>query len=150
MGGRSEGRPVTNSRLPTGATKKMPRPVASCQPVPCSNPSAEKRLVSRSNSAPCATALINVIPLIIVRLYRLGVQNEVAVVACWTALPRERPVSYETLLCQVKDQAGPVTLNRPAVLNALDAKVYIVREPVFMGLSDELLERMIVLTGEGE
>src|SRR5947209_10888269 len=98
MGGRSEGRPVTNSRLPTGATKKMPRPVASCQPVPCSNPRAENRLVSRSNSAPCATALINVIPLIIVRLYRLGVQNEIAVIACWTALPRGEN-------CELRDAA---------------------------------------------
>ena len=50
-GGTAGGRPVTNSRLPTGARKAAPRPWASCQPLPCSKPRAEKRLVSLSKSA---------------------------------------------------------------------------------------------------
>ena len=33
-------------------------------------------------------------------------------------------MSYETLLCEVKDHVGRVTLNRPEVLNALNAKVF--------------------------
>src|ERR1700722_16869062 len=65
MGGTAGGRPVTNSSLPMGARKAEPRPWASCQPLPCSKPRAEKRLLSLSKSALWAIALTDVIPLII-------------------------------------------------------------------------------------
>jgi enoyl-CoA hydratase len=83
-------------------------------------------------------------------LYRLGVRNEIAVVACWTALPRETLVSYETLLCEVKDQIGRVTLNRPEVLHALNSKVFNELEQAFMALTNDVAVRVILLTGAGE
>jgi len=59
-------------------------------------------------------------------------------------------VSYETLLCQVKDQVGTVTLNRPAVLNALNAKVFNELEHAFMTMTGDVNVRIIVVTGAGE
>ena len=53
-------------------------------------------------------------------------------------------MSYETLLCQVKDQVGTVTLNRPAVLNALNAKVFNELEHAFMTMTSDVNVRIIV------
>src|SRR5436190_843150 len=54
VGWKVGGRAVGNFGLAAGGGKEAPRPWASCQPLPCSNPRAEKRLVRRSNSAPGA------------------------------------------------------------------------------------------------
>ena len=59
-------------------------------------------------------------------------------------------MNYETLLCEVKDQIGRVTLNRPEVLHALNAKVFNELEQVFMALTDDAAVRVILLTGAGE
>ena len=59
-------------------------------------------------------------------------------------------MSYETLLCEVKDQVARVTLNRPQVLNALDSKVFDELEAVFMAMAGDLDVRVILLTGSGE
>jgi enoyl-CoA hydratase len=60
------------------------------------------------------------------------------------------PVSYETLLCEVEDQIARVTLNRPEVLHALNAKVFNELEQVFMTLIGDVGVRVILLTGAGE
>jgi enoyl-CoA hydratase len=60
------------------------------------------------------------------------------------------PVNYETLLCEVKDQVARVTLNRPEVLNALNAKVFNELEHVFMTLAGDVGVRVILVTGAGE
>ncbi len=62
----------------------------------------------------------------------------------------ERPVNYETLLCEVKDQIGRVTLNRPEVLHALNAKVFNELEHAFMTMTGNVAVRVILLTGAGE
>jgi enoyl-CoA hydratase len=59
-------------------------------------------------------------------------------------------VNYETLLCEVKDQIGRVTLNRPEVLHALNAKVFNELEQVFMALVGDVGVRVILVTGAGE
>ena len=59
-------------------------------------------------------------------------------------------MSYETLLCEVRDQAGRVTLNRPEVLNALNAKVFNELEHAFMSMARDVNVRVILLTGVGE
>ena len=59
-------------------------------------------------------------------------------------------MNYETLLCEVKDQVARVTLNRPEVLNALNAKVFNELEQVFMTLVADVGVRVILLTGAGE
>ena len=74
----------------------------------------------------------------------------IAAIACWTALPRGRPVNYETLLCEVKDQIGRVTLNRPEVLHALNAKVFNELDHAFMAMTNDVAVRVILLTGAGE
>jgi enoyl-CoA hydratase len=62
----------------------------------------------------------------------------------------EKPVNYETLLCEVKDQIGRVTLNRPEVLHALNAKVFNELEHAFMSMTADVAVRVILLTGAGE
>ncbi len=59
-------------------------------------------------------------------------------------------MNYETLLCEVKDQVARVTLNRPEVLNALNAKVFNELEHVFLSLAQNVGVRVILLTGAGE
>ncbi len=59
-------------------------------------------------------------------------------------------MSYETLLCEVKDQIARVTLNRPKVLHALNAQVFDELEQVFTALAAEAQVRAILLTGAGE
>ena len=60
------------------------------------------------------------------------------------------PVNYETLLCEVKEQVARVTLNRPEVLNALNARVFNELEQVFMTLVADMGVRVVLLTGAGE
>jgi enoyl-CoA hydratase len=59
-------------------------------------------------------------------------------------------LSYETLLCEVKEQVAKVTLKRPEVLHALNAKVFNELEHVFMNLTEDVSVRVILLTGAGE
>jgi enoyl-CoA hydratase len=59
-------------------------------------------------------------------------------------------MTYETLLCEVKDQVARVTLNRPKVLHALSAQVFDDLERVFMALAGDAAVRVILLTGAGE
>ena len=59
-------------------------------------------------------------------------------------------MTYETLLCEVKDQVARVTLNRPKVLHALNTQVFDELERVFMGLAADMGVRVILLTGAGE
>lgn len=59
-------------------------------------------------------------------------------------------VSYETLLCEVKEQVATVTLNRPQVLHALNSTVFNELEQVFMTLTRDAGVRVILLTGAGE
>jgi enoyl-CoA hydratase len=59
-------------------------------------------------------------------------------------------VSYETLLCEVKDQIARITLNRPQVLHALNTQVFNELEAVFSSLAADSAVRVILLTGSGE
>jgi enoyl-CoA hydratase len=83
-------------------------------------------------------------------LYRLGVRNEIA--ADWWSglLMGDLSVSYDTLICEVKDQVARVTLNRPEVLHALNAKVFNELEQAFVTLAGDVGVRVILLTGSGE
>jgi enoyl-CoA hydratase len=58
--------------------------------------------------------------------------------------------TWETLLCQVNDQVATITLNRPKVLNALNAQVFDELEAAFTTLSKDSAVRVILLTGAGE
>jgi enoyl-CoA hydratase len=60
------------------------------------------------------------------------------------------PVNYETLLCEVKDHVGRVTLNRPEVLNALNARVFNELEHAFMTFALDAGVRVVLVTGAGE
>jgi enoyl-CoA hydratase len=59
-------------------------------------------------------------------------------------------VNYETLLCEVNDQIATITLNRPKVLNALNAQVFDELEAVFTTLGEDPAIRVILFTGAGE
>jgi enoyl-CoA hydratase len=63
---------------------------------------------------------------------------------------KEMQVNYETLLYEAQGQIATVTLNRPKVLNALNAQVFDELEAVFTALSQESAVRVILLTGSGE
>jgi enoyl-CoA hydratase len=63
---------------------------------------------------------------------------------------KEMRMTYETLLCDVKDRVAMVTLNRPKVLNALNARVFDELEAVFLELKSDDAVRVILLTGAGE
>lgn len=63
---------------------------------------------------------------------------------------KETPVTYETLLCEVQGPIATVTLNRPGVLNALNARTFDELETVFIALSKNSAVRVILLTGTGE
>ncbi len=79
------------------------------------------------------------VPLRMVRLYRLELRSD-----------GEDGMTYETLLCEVKDQIARVTLNRPKVLHALNAQVFDELERVFAALAGDAGVRVILLTGAGE
>jgi enoyl-CoA hydratase len=59
-------------------------------------------------------------------------------------------MSYETLLVEIQDAVATVTLNRPDVLNALNAKMFDDLEAVFHALDADDKVRVILLTGTGE
>jgi len=59
-------------------------------------------------------------------------------------------MSYETLLCEVKDLVATVTLNRPKVLHALNTHVFDELESGFRTLAADPAVRVILLTGSGE
>lgn len=59
-------------------------------------------------------------------------------------------MSYETLLCEVQNQVATVTLNRPKVLHALNARVFDELEAVFLTLKADDAVRVILLSGAGE
>ncbi|HZY61248.1 MAG TPA: enoyl-CoA hydratase-related protein [Edaphobacter sp.] len=58
--------------------------------------------------------------------------------------------NYETLLCEVRDRVAIITLNRPTVLNALNAQTFDELESIFMALAQDVSVRVILLTGAGE
>ncbi len=57
---------------------------------------------------------------------------------------------YETLLCAIDDAIATVTLNRPQVLNALNAQVFEELQAVFRTLTQAPAVRVILLSGAGE
>lgn len=59
-------------------------------------------------------------------------------------------MSYETMLCEVRDQIATVTLNRPKVLHALNAQVFDELEAVFLALKVNDAVRVILVTGSGQ
>ena len=59
-------------------------------------------------------------------------------------------MGYETLLCEVRDQVATVTLNRPKVLNALNAQTFDELEAIFQALAADSAVRVVLLTGAGE
>jgi enoyl-CoA hydratase len=62
----------------------------------------------------------------------------------------KRPMKYETLLCERKEEVARVTLNRPHVLNALNSRVFDELEAAFRALSEDPEVKVILLTGAGE
>jgi enoyl-CoA hydratase len=59
-------------------------------------------------------------------------------------------IHYETLLCEITEQIATVTLNRPRVLNALNAQVFTELNKLFSALARDPAVRVILLTGAGE
>ena len=59
-------------------------------------------------------------------------------------------MSFVTVLCEVTGSIATVTLNRPKVLNALNAQLFDELEAVFMALAADTAVRVILITGAGE
>jgi enoyl-CoA hydratase len=59
-------------------------------------------------------------------------------------------MGYETLLCEVRDRVATVTLNRPKVLNALNAQTFDELEGIFQTLATDSAVRVVLLTGAGD
>ena len=59
-------------------------------------------------------------------------------------------MTYENLLCDVQGPIATVTLNRPGVLNALNARTFDELEAAFIALSQDSGVRVILVTGAGE
>lgn len=59
-------------------------------------------------------------------------------------------MNYETLLVSFEDSTAFVTLNRPHVLNALDAAMFDELEQVFDHVASQASVRVVLLTGAGE
>ncbi len=59
------------------------------------------------------------------------------------------PPAYETLLLEISDSIATVTINRPEVLNALNAQVFNNLEAIFTHLAADPAVRAILLTGAG-
>lgn len=62
----------------------------------------------------------------------------------------EGSIRYETLLCEIAEQVATVTLNRPRVLNALNAQVFTELKELFGSLAKDPGVRVILITGAGE
>jgi enoyl-CoA hydratase len=58
--------------------------------------------------------------------------------------------SFATLLVTLEAPLAIVTINRPQVLNALNAQVFDDLEQAFLGLAADASVRAILLTGAGE
>ncbi len=59
-------------------------------------------------------------------------------------------MTYETLLCDVQGAVATITLNRPDVLHALNARMFDDLEAVFHLLDADPAVRVILLTGAGD
>ena len=59
-------------------------------------------------------------------------------------------MSYENLLLETREQIAFVTINRPKVLNALNAKTVGELDSCFSGLQRDADVRVVILTGAGE
>ena len=59
-------------------------------------------------------------------------------------------LTFDNLLCEVRGPIATITLNRPKVLNALNAATFDDLESVFRTLAAEDSVRVILLTGAGE
>jgi enoyl-CoA hydratase len=57
---------------------------------------------------------------------------------------------YETLLCSIESGIATVTLNRPKVLNALNAQMLVELDEEFASLALDRDVRVVLLTGAGE
>lgn len=58
--------------------------------------------------------------------------------------------SYATLLLEIQEHVAVVTLNRPQVMNALNAQMFTDLESVFALLKSNAAVRVIIVTGSGE
>jgi enoyl-CoA hydratase len=58
-------------------------------------------------------------------------------------------MAYETLLLEATERVATVTLNRPKVLNALNAATFRELDEVFTALADDATVRVILLRGAG-
>jgi enoyl-CoA hydratase len=56
---------------------------------------------------------------------------------------------YETLLLEMEDRIATVTLNRPKVLNALNATMFRELDEAFAALADDSAVRVVLLRGAG-
>ena len=57
---------------------------------------------------------------------------------------------FETLIVEVKDSIGIVTINRPDKMNALNAAVMDELKQVFTDLSSNELVSVVIITGNGQ
>jgi enoyl-CoA hydratase len=62
----------------------------------------------------------------------------------------EEAMPYETLLYEVHHHVATITLNRPKVLNALNAQVFDELEAIFTDMDRNSAVRAILITGAGE
>jgi len=68
----------------------------------------------------------------------------------WGILTPEEAMPYETLLYSVEHHVATITLNRPKVLNALNARVFDELEDIFTDMDRNSAVRAILITGSGE
>ena len=62
----------------------------------------------------------------------------------------EASQTYEVLTCEISEQTATVTLNRPQLMNALNAQVFTELRRLFQTLAKDPAVRVILLTGAGE
>ena len=62
----------------------------------------------------------------------------------------EGDVNFENLLCEIKGPIATVTLNRPKVLNALNAAMFAELRACFTALAADESVRVVLLTGAGD
>ena len=60
------------------------------------------------------------------------------------------PPTFETILCEKKSATAYVTLNRPQVLNALNAQAIAELQTAFEAARDDPSVRGVILTGAGD
>jgi len=66
------------------------------------------------------------------------------------ATERDKPMSYNNILCEIVDGVATVTVNRPDKLNALNTETLGELEECFTILAKDPEARVVVLTGAGE